>query len=150
MFRECGAPYIFLHALCNPAIRWRNLEFRLRWGGVAEAIMISPTPPPTTDTADSDYHNSGGGGGRRSPLDYRSSSSPIDYRSSPAVMKDYASRARDYRLTHAGLEYGEAGSGGAAGGHDHLLSSDYVKGFKKARDGLGAEPGHSLATMSVI
>jgi len=40
LFRELGAPYIFMHALCNPAIRWRNLEFRLRWGGRAEAIQV--------------------------------------------------------------------------------------------------------------
>ena len=38
MFREVGAPYLFLHALLNPAIRWRTLEFKLKWGGKAEAI----------------------------------------------------------------------------------------------------------------
>ena len=38
MFRECGAPYLYLHALLHPAIRWRHLTFRLRWGGRAEAV----------------------------------------------------------------------------------------------------------------
>ena len=47
LFRECGAPYIFLHSLWNPAIRWRNLEFRLSWGGKAEAIAIKPAPAPS-------------------------------------------------------------------------------------------------------
>ena len=40
MFRECGAPYLFLHALSHPAIRWRQLQFRLRWGGKAEAVPM--------------------------------------------------------------------------------------------------------------
>jgi ceramide glucosyltransferase len=40
LFREAGAPYLFLHALWNPAIRWRNCEFRLRWGGKAEAVLM--------------------------------------------------------------------------------------------------------------
>jgi len=44
LFRECGAPYIFLHSLANPAIRWRNLEFRLAWGGKAEAVAVKPAP----------------------------------------------------------------------------------------------------------
>jgi hypothetical protein len=43
LFREAGAPYLFLHALWNPAIRWRNCEFRLRWGGKAEAVLVRPT-----------------------------------------------------------------------------------------------------------
>eukprot|EP00092_Neocalanus_flemingeri_P005777 GFUD01006219.1.p1 GENE.GFUD01006219.1~~GFUD01006219.1.p1 ORF type:complete len:429 (+),score=27.92 GFUD01006219.1:820-2106(+) len=38
MFRECGAPYLFLHAILNPAIRWRTLEFKLKWGGKAEPL----------------------------------------------------------------------------------------------------------------
>jgi len=42
MFREAGAPYLFLHAILNPAIRWRTLEFRLKWGGEAEALPARP------------------------------------------------------------------------------------------------------------
>lgn len=38
LFRECGAPYLFLHALLHPSIKWRSLEFRLQWGGRAEAV----------------------------------------------------------------------------------------------------------------
>jgi hypothetical protein len=34
-------PYLFLHAMWNPTIRWRNKEFRLKWGGVAEPIPQS-------------------------------------------------------------------------------------------------------------
>jgi ceramide glucosyltransferase len=55
LFREAGAPYLFLHALWNPAIRWRNCEFRLRWGGKAEAVLVrpsaalSPASPSGTD-----------------------------------------------------------------------------------------------------
>ena len=37
--RECGAPYLFLHALLHPAIRWRTHEFRLQWGGRAEPVV---------------------------------------------------------------------------------------------------------------
>ena len=36
LFRECGAPYLFLNALLHPSIRWRSKEFRLHWGGKAE------------------------------------------------------------------------------------------------------------------
>ena len=39
MFRECGAPYLFLHALLHPSIRWRTHEFRLQWGGRAEPVV---------------------------------------------------------------------------------------------------------------
>merc|ERR1712209_172760 len=39
LFRECGAPYLFLHALLHPAIRWRTHEFRLQWGGRAEPVV---------------------------------------------------------------------------------------------------------------
>ena len=46
LFREVCAPYIMAHAVCNPAIRWRNLEYRLKWGGVAVAANIKPIPPP--------------------------------------------------------------------------------------------------------
>ncbi|XP_065165538.1 ceramide glucosyltransferase [Atheta coriaria] len=38
LFRECSGPCLFLHALFNPAIRWRSREFRLAWGGIAEEI----------------------------------------------------------------------------------------------------------------
>lgn len=53
LFRECGAPYLFLHAIFNPAIRWRTSEFRLNWGGKAEAVQrtnasssVYSTKPP--------------------------------------------------------------------------------------------------------
>ena len=39
IFRECGAPYLFLHALSHPSIRWRDHEFRLQWGGRAEPVV---------------------------------------------------------------------------------------------------------------
>ena len=39
IFRECGAPYLFLHALSHPSIRWRTHEFRLQWGGRAEPVL---------------------------------------------------------------------------------------------------------------
>ena len=39
LFRECCAPYLFVHALCHPSIRWRTLEFRLSWGGRATAVQ---------------------------------------------------------------------------------------------------------------
>ncbi|KAL1444102.1 hypothetical protein MTO96_030049, partial [Rhipicephalus appendiculatus] len=37
-FRECGALYLFLHALWNPTIRWRAGLYRLRWGGTVEVV----------------------------------------------------------------------------------------------------------------
>lgn len=43
MFRECGAPYLFLHAILNPDVSWRKQQFRLRWGGKAEAVPLSRT-----------------------------------------------------------------------------------------------------------
>jgi hypothetical protein len=80
LFREAGAPYLFLHALWNPAIRWRNGEFRLRWGGKAEAVLTRLIPPAAAaaDTTASsppspllgsktDYCIGGGGGDRSSP-----------------------------------------------------------------------------------
>ena len=39
LFRECGAPYLFLHAILNPDVRWRAGQFRLRWGGKAEPSL---------------------------------------------------------------------------------------------------------------
>jgi len=36
MFRECAAPYLFLHAILHPDVRWREQQFRLKWGGKAE------------------------------------------------------------------------------------------------------------------
>ena len=39
IIRECGAPYLFLHALLHPSIRWRTHEFRLQWGGRAEPVV---------------------------------------------------------------------------------------------------------------
>ena len=38
LFRELSSPYVFVSAQWNPAVRWRTREFRLRWGGVAEAV----------------------------------------------------------------------------------------------------------------
>lgn len=38
LFRECSGPYLFLLALFDPAIRWRNRIFKLSWGGVAQEI----------------------------------------------------------------------------------------------------------------
>jgi hypothetical protein len=38
LFREVSAPYLFVIAQINPAIRWRSKDFRLRWGGLVEAI----------------------------------------------------------------------------------------------------------------
>lgn len=52
LFREAGAPYLFLHALWNPAIRWRNGEFRLRWGGKAEAVPLSRTAAAASPSVD--------------------------------------------------------------------------------------------------
>ena len=40
MFRECGAPYLFLHSILNPDVRWRKQQFRLRWGGKAEPAVM--------------------------------------------------------------------------------------------------------------
>jgi len=40
LFRECGAPYLFLNALLHPSIRWRSQEFRLHWGGKAEVEVV--------------------------------------------------------------------------------------------------------------
>lgn len=38
LFREVSALFIFLHALWNPVISWRDSSFKLRWFGVAEPI----------------------------------------------------------------------------------------------------------------
>lgn len=35
LFREISGPYLFLHALWNPAIRWRRRTYKLQWGGIA-------------------------------------------------------------------------------------------------------------------
>lgn len=35
LFRECSGPYLFLHALCNPSIKWRTRIYKLAWGGIA-------------------------------------------------------------------------------------------------------------------
>lgn len=42
LFRECSGPYLFLHAVISPDIRWRSRVFRLAWGGLAQEIK-----PPT-------------------------------------------------------------------------------------------------------
>lgn len=38
MFRECSSPYLFLHALWDPTIRWRSRVFKLAWGGIAREL----------------------------------------------------------------------------------------------------------------
>jgi ceramide glucosyltransferase len=38
LYREVSAPYLFVVAQINPAIQWRSKDFRLRWGGLVEAI----------------------------------------------------------------------------------------------------------------
>ncbi|KAB0800941.1 hypothetical protein PPYR_05295 [Photinus pyralis] len=38
LFRECSGPYLFLHALFNPTIRWRTRVYKLAWGGIAQEI----------------------------------------------------------------------------------------------------------------
>ena len=59
MFRECGAPYLFLHAVMNPDVSWRTQQFRchknssqwklecslfrLKWGGEAEPVLPTRT-----------------------------------------------------------------------------------------------------------
>lgn len=43
MFRECGAPYLFLHAVMNQDISWRTKKFRLKWGGEAESVIVTRT-----------------------------------------------------------------------------------------------------------
>jgi len=43
MFREFGAPYLFLHAILNQDVNWRKQHFRLKWGGEAEAVISSRT-----------------------------------------------------------------------------------------------------------
>ena len=60
MFRECGAPYLFLHAVMNQDISWRTKKFRyrllllkraeklypfsrLKWGGEAEPVIVTRT-----------------------------------------------------------------------------------------------------------
>ncbi|XP_017469187.1 PREDICTED: ceramide glucosyltransferase [Rhagoletis zephyria] len=43
LFREISGPYLFLHALWNPAIRWRKRTYKLQWGGVAYELPSSNT-----------------------------------------------------------------------------------------------------------
>ena len=49
LFREVSAPYIMIHSVCNPSIRWRNFRYRLQWGGVAIVETIKPIPPPANN-----------------------------------------------------------------------------------------------------
>lgn len=46
-FRELSGPYLFLHALWNPAIRWRTRTFKLHWGGVAYELPLNTSTPAT-------------------------------------------------------------------------------------------------------
>lgn len=41
LLREISGPYYFLHALWNPAIRWRTRVYKLAWGGIA--YELTPT-----------------------------------------------------------------------------------------------------------
>ncbi|XP_053968005.1 ceramide glucosyltransferase-B-like [Anastrepha ludens] len=43
LFREISGPYLFLHALWNPAIRWRRRIYKLQWGGIAYELPTSNT-----------------------------------------------------------------------------------------------------------
>lgn len=38
LFRECSSPYLFLHALWDPAIKWRSRIYKLAWGGLAQEL----------------------------------------------------------------------------------------------------------------
>ncbi|XP_022915093.1 ceramide glucosyltransferase [Onthophagus taurus] len=38
LFRECSGPYLFLHAIFDPEIKWRSRIYKLAWGGVAQEI----------------------------------------------------------------------------------------------------------------
>lgn len=38
LFRECSGPYLFLHAILDPSIKWRSRVFKLAWGGVAQEV----------------------------------------------------------------------------------------------------------------
>lgn len=51
LLRECTGPYLFFHALWNPAIRWRERVFKLAWGGIAHEIPNSngKTTYPNTE-----------------------------------------------------------------------------------------------------
>ncbi|XP_033253122.1 ceramide glucosyltransferase-like [Drosophila miranda] len=59
LFRELTGPYLFLHALWDPAIRWRTRTFKLHWGGMAyelntpadcQTAPLQPQPAPTLPT----------------------------------------------------------------------------------------------------
>jgi len=148
LFRECGAPYIFMHALCNPGIRWRNLEFRLRWGGVAEAIMVKPAAPSNLEfSPDIDYIST------RSSGDYRSSAK--DYGSRSSFIKDYSGGRSGVMNDYSRPDYSEKRDFSGSPCDFRELSSDYdyVKGFKKDYAlNLHREVGDlpSLAIKSVI
>ncbi|XP_060516382.1 ceramide glucosyltransferase [Cylas formicarius] len=38
LFRECSGPYLFILAVFDPSIRWRNRCFKLAWGGIAQEM----------------------------------------------------------------------------------------------------------------
>lgn len=52
LMRECTGPYLFFHALWNPAIRWRERVFKLAWGGVAHEISWEKTNYPNNECSD--------------------------------------------------------------------------------------------------
>ena len=96
LFREFGAPYIFIHSLCNPGIRWRNLEFRLQWGGKAEVVVIKPPQLDYNEQQDhcsKDYNSKD----EYSP-DYRESTSGLTEPSDYYVVKDNSYLLKDYKM----------------------------------------------------
>lgn len=38
LFREFCGPFLFLHALWNPAVRWGGRSYQLEWGGIAHEM----------------------------------------------------------------------------------------------------------------
>ncbi|XP_068917682.1 ceramide glucosyltransferase-B [Tenebrio molitor] len=38
LFRELSGPYLFVNAVLDPPIKWRNRIFKLAWGGVAQEL----------------------------------------------------------------------------------------------------------------
>ncbi|KAJ8928527.1 hypothetical protein NQ314_018903 [Rhamnusium bicolor] len=38
LFRECSGPYLFILAVLDPSIKWRNRVFKLAWSGIAQEV----------------------------------------------------------------------------------------------------------------